>query len=216
MLLASYGGGLWHLDLNFNNNLGGLTLPNDLVGALLGGQLPQNVDLSQESFGAYRLLNSGAALRWMLFDFGARRARMTAAQRTQIAANLAFNSAHQTVTLKVLESYYAWQAANGQLAAASSALEAARKLAAAADAKAEHGLLTQPLLLQARQAEAEADYALQTRKAAAEVTWVDMAEAVGIPPGVSIKVANADYGKLEQQLQSPLDTHIRAALSSRS
>ena len=59
VLLASYGGGLWHLDLNFNNNLGGLSLPNDLVGALLGGQLPQNVDLSQESFGAYRLLNSG-------------------------------------------------------------------------------------------------------------------------------------------------------------
>ena len=151
----------------------------------------------------------------MLFDFGARRAKMTMAQRTQIAANLAFNSAHQTVTMKVLESYYAWQAAKGQLSAASSALEAARKLAAAADAKAEHGLLTQPLLLQARQAEAEADYALQTRKAAAEVTWVDLAEAVGIPPGVSIKVANADYGKLEQQLQSPLDTHIRAALSNR-
>jgi outer membrane protein len=215
VLLASYGGGLWHLDFNFNNNLGGLPLPNDLVGALLGGQLPQNVDLSQESFGAYRLLNSGAALRWMLFDFGARRAKMTAAQRTQIAANLTFNSAHQTVTLKVLESYYAWQAAKGQLAAASSALEAARKLAAAAGAKAEHGLLTQPLLLQARQAEAEADYALQTRKAVAEVTWVDLAEAVGISPGVSIKVANADYGKLEQQLQSPLDTHIRAALSNR-
>jgi hypothetical protein len=33
----------------------------------------------------------------MLFDF-ARRARMTAAQRAQIAANLTFNAAHQAVT----------------------------------------------------------------------------------------------------------------------
>jgi outer membrane protein TolC len=92
----------------------------------------------------------------MLFDFGARRARMNAAQRAQIAANLTFNAAHQTVTFKVLESYYGWQAAKGQLAAATSASEAAKKLAAAAGAKAENGLLT-TAVAQAKQAEAEAD-----------------------------------------------------------
>ena len=211
VLLASYGGGYWNLDMNFNN-IGGLPLPNDLIGALLGGQLPQNADINLGASGAYRALNSGAALRWMLFDFGARRARMTAAQRAQIAANLTFNAAHQAVTFKVLESYYAWQAAKGQLAAATSALEAAKKVAAAAGAKADHGLLTEPQLLQARQAEAEADYALQTKRAAAEIAWVDVAEAVGIPPGIPVQVARADYLKLEQELQKPLDAHIRAAL----
>jgi outer membrane protein len=217
VLLTSYGGGLWDLDINFNN-VGGLPLPNDLIGAVLdvlGGQLPQNIDLDLEASGAYRLLNTGAALRWMLFDFGARRARMTAAQRAQIAANLTFNAAHQAVTFKVLESYYAWQAAKGQLAAATSASEAAKKLAAAAGAKAEQGLVTQPLLLQARQAEAEAEYAVQTTRAAAEVAWVDVAEAVGIPPGMPVKVASADYARLEQELQKPLDAHLRAALSTR-
>ena len=214
VLLTSYGGGLWDLDQNFNN-IGGLPLPNDLIGALLGGQLPQNADINLEASGAYRLLNSEAALRWMLFDFGARRARMNAAQRAQIAANLTFNAAHQTVTFKVLESYYAWQAAKGQLTAATSASEAAKKLAAAAGAKAENGLLTQPLLLQAKQAEAEADYAVQTTRAAAEVAWVDVAEAVGISPGIPVKVASADYAKLEQQLHKPLDAHIRTALSTR-
>ncbi len=214
VLLASYGGGFWDLNMNFNN-IGGLLLPNDLIGALLGGQLPQNADINLGASGAYRALNSGAALRWMLFDFGARRARMTAAQRAQIAANLTFNAAHQAVTFKVLESYYAWQAAKGQLAAATSALEAAKKLAAAAGAKADHGLLTQPLLLQARQAAAEAAYAVQTTRSAAEVAWVDLAEAVGIPPGMPVKVVSADYARLEQQLQKPLDAHIRAALSSR-
>ena len=74
---------------------------------------------------------------------------------------------------------------------------------------------TQPLLLQARQAAAEADYALQTTKAAAEVAWVDLAEAVGIPPGMPVKVAGADYVRLERQLQEPLDAHIRAVLSTR-
>jgi outer membrane protein len=106
VLLASYGGGFWNLDMNLNN-VGGLPLPNDLIGAVLGFQLPQNADLDLEASGAYRALNSGAALRWMLFDFSARHAKMTAAQRAQIAANLTFNAAHQEVTFKVLESYYA-------------------------------------------------------------------------------------------------------------
>ncbi len=215
VLLTSYGGGVWNLDMNFNNNIGGIPLPNDLIGAVLGGQLPQDADLDLEAAGTYRLLNSGAALRWMLFDFGARHAKMTAAQRTQIAANLAFNAAHQTVTFKVLESYYAWQAAKGQLEAAANASVAAREVAAVADAKAAQGLLTQPLLLQAKQAEAETDYLLQSKKAAAEVAWVDVAEAVGITPSQPIKVVSADYAKLEQQLQKPLDAHIRAALSGR-
>jgi outer membrane protein TolC len=35
VLLASYGGGFWDLNMNFNN-VGGLPLPNDLIGALLG------------------------------------------------------------------------------------------------------------------------------------------------------------------------------------
>ena len=114
-----------------------------------------------------------------------------------------------------MESYYAWQAAKGQLTAATSASEAAKKLAAAAGAKAENGLLTQPLLLQAKQAEAEADYAFQTKRAAAEVAWVDVAEAVGITPGMPVKVASADYLNLHQELQKPLDAHIRTALSTR-
>ena len=60
--------------MNFNN-VGGLQLPNDLIGAVLGFQLPQNANLDLEASGAYRALNSGAALRWMLFDFGARRTK---------------------------------------------------------------------------------------------------------------------------------------------
>jgi outer membrane protein TolC len=215
VLLSSYGGGRWNLDTNFNNNLGGVPLPNNLVGAILGGQLPDNADLNLSSYGTYRFLNTGAALRWMLFDFGERRAKMTAAQRTQLAANLIFNASHQAVTFKVMQSYYAWQAAKRQLAAAEAAFQATHKVAEAAGAKADHGLLTKPLLLQARQADAEADYALQTARATAEVAWVDVAEAAGISPGTTLKVAGVDYSQLEKELQKPLDAHIRAALGTR-
>lgn len=215
VLLASYGGGFWGVDMNFNNNLTGLNERADLIGAVLGKDAPDNLDLDLSASGAYRALNTGTALRWMLFDFGARQAKMNAAQRAQLAANLAFNAAHQNVTFKVLQSYYAWQAARRQLAAAISASEAAKKVADAAGAKAGQGLLTEPLLLQARQVAAQADYAEQTASAAADTAWIDLAEAAGIPPGTSLKIASADYRKLEREMQKPLDAHIRAALGTR-
>lgn len=216
VLLSSYGGGYWSADMNFNNNLGGLNLPNNLVGALLGGKLPEDVDLDLHSSGAYRMLNTGAALRWMLFDFGGRHAKMTAAQRSQLAANLMFNASHQAVTFKTMQSYYAWQAAKRQFGAAQAASEASRKVAEAAAAMQQQGLLTEPLLLQAKQANAEADYALETARAAVEIAWIDVAETAGISPGTSLRVVDADYTKLERQLQKPLDAHIRAALSTRT
>jgi outer membrane protein len=215
VLLASYGGGLWNLDLNFNNNLSGLNQRSDLIGVLLGKEVPENFNLDQNASGAYRALNTGAALRWVLFDFGERQARMNAAKRAQLAANLAFNATHQSVTFKVMESYYAWQAAKRQTAAALAAFEASTKVSESAVAKTEHGQLTQPLLLQAQQASSQADYTLQTARTASDLAWIDLAEAVGIPPGTSLKVATADYGKLEQEMQKPLDAHIRSALSSR-
>ena len=214
-VLASYGGGFWELDMNLNSSLAGVRLPNNLVGAVFGGKIPKNFDLDLEASGAFRMLNTGAALRWMLFDFGERQARVTGAQRMQVAANLTFNAAHQGVVMKVLESYYAWEAAKRDAEAAASSAEAARKFSRSAAARAEQGLLTEPLLLQARQAEAETDYALQSANAAVEIAWVDVAEAVGIPPGLPVRVSQGDFLKIEKQLQKPLDAFIRAALSSR-
>ncbi len=215
ILLASYGGGLWDLDINFNNNLSGLGQRGDLIGALLGPAVPANVDLDLAASGAYRALNTGAALRWMLFDFGAREAKMDAARRSQLAANLAFNATHQAVILKVVQTYYACQAAKRQLAAAASATGAARRIAEAATAQAGQGLLTEPLLLLARQASAQADYAEQTARAAVDTAWIDLSEAVGFPPGTNLRIADANFDKLEQEMQKPLDAHVRAAMATR-
>ena len=50
VLLTSYGGGLWDLDQNFNN-IGGLPLPNDLIGALTGWPAPAECRSQSGSFG---------------------------------------------------------------------------------------------------------------------------------------------------------------------
>ncbi|MFZ4776947.1 MAG: hypothetical protein ACOYM3_16380, partial [Terrimicrobiaceae bacterium] len=58
-VMASYGGGIWDLDLNFNNNLTGLEKQAGLVGALLAEEIPTDITLDQKASGAYRAVNAG-------------------------------------------------------------------------------------------------------------------------------------------------------------
>lgn len=213
--MASYGGGIWNLDLDFNNNLSGLEKQAGLLGALVAGEIPAEIDLDQTTSGAYRALNAGAALRWMLFDFGTRQARHAAAKKILLAANLAFNAAHQTVAFRVTEAYYAVEVARRQVEAASVSRSSAADVLGAAEARFDQGLLTEPPLLQARQAKAQADYGLTSAQAAAALASVDLAEAVGIPPGQQLRLAPADFGKLRKGLQEPLDNYVKAALRKR-
>ena len=214
-VMASYGGGLWDLDLNFNNNLTGIEKQAGLIGALLAGALPTEIDLDQSASGAYRALNAGAALRWMLFDFGTRQARHDAAKKMLLASNLAFNAAHQTVAFRVTEAYYAVQSAGRQVAAAESSSSSAAVVLEAAEARFAQGLLTEPAVLQARQVKAQADYGLESARAAAGMAWVDLAEAAGLPPGLRLKLAAADFDKMGSALQKPLDQFVKAALQNR-
>ena len=214
-VMASYGGGLWNLDMNFNNNLSGLEKQAGLLGALFASEVPSQIDLDQNASGAYRAANAGAALRWMLFDFGTRQARHEAAKKMLAASNLAFNAAHQTVAFRVTESYYALESARRQAEAAATSASSAAEVLAATEARFTRGLLTEPPLLQARQAKAQADYGLESARAAASLAWVDLAEAIGLPPGQQLKLAAADFEKLRNGLQEPLDAYVKSALRKR-
>jgi outer membrane protein TolC len=214
-VMASYGGGIWDLDLNFNNNITGLEKQSGLLGALFAGVLPSEISLDEKASGTYRALNAGAALRWMLFDFGTRHARHEAAKKLLTAANLAFNAAHQTVAFRVTEAYYAVESARCQVEASQVAASSAADVLAAAEARFNRGLLTEPPLLQARQAKAQADYGLESARAASGLAWVDLAEAVGLPPGQHLRLAAADFGRLRSGLQEPLDNYVKAALRQR-
>lgn len=214
-VMASYGGGIWNLDLNFNNDISGIVNQAGLLGALFARDVPSEINLDENASGAYRALNAGAALRWMLFDFGTRQARHEAAKKMLVAANLAFNAAHQTVAFRVTEAYYAVESARRQVEAASAAAASSAEVLEAAEARFGRGLLTEPSLLQARQARAQADYGLESARAAAGLAWVDLAEAAGLPPGQHLKLAAADFAKLRAGLREPLDNYVNAALRKR-
>lgn len=214
-ILASYGGGAWDLNIHANNNLSGLQNQPGLIGAILAGALPSDISLDQQASGVFQAYKAGAALRWLLLDFGTRNALHKAALSTETAAQFAFNAAHQSVVFKVTEAYYAVLAARTQTRAAEAASASAEGILGAAEDRFRQGLVTEPLLLQARQAKAQADFELANIRAKSELAMVDLAEAAGLEPGTPLDIAEADFARLGEAFREPLENYLSSALRRR-
>ena len=214
-VLASYGGGAWDLNINANNNLSGLQNQPGLIGAILAGAVPTNISLDQQASGVFQAYKAGAALRWLLLDFGTRNALHKAAISAETASQFAFNAAHQTVVFKVTETYYALQAARTQTRAAEVSAASADGILGAAEDRFRQGLITEPLLLQARQAKAQADFELVNMRAKSELALIDLAEAAGLEPGSRLEVAEADFSRLGESFREPLESYLSSTLRSR-
>lgn len=212
---TTYGGGAWNLDLDFNDNLSGIDRQAGVLGAILAGADPGQLQLDQQANGVYRQLTTGAALRWMLFDFGAREALRYEAKSLQTAANLVFNAAHQTVSFRVTEAYYSVESARRITHAAERSAQAATEVLASFEERHARGLLTEPQLLQARQARAQADFQLSTAQSRTQLARIDLAEAVGAPPDCVLEIAPADFAALGNELREPLNRYVDAALQRR-
>ena len=77
------------------------------------------------------------------------------------------------------------------------------------------GLITEPLLLQARQAKAQADFELANIRAKSDMAMVDLAEVAGLEPGTPLDVAEADFSQLGESFREPLENYLSSALSTR-
>lgn len=214
-VLASYGGGAWDLNIQANNNLSGLQKQPGLIGAILAGAVPSEISLDQQAAGVFQATKAGAALRWLLLDFGTRNALHKAAISAETASQFAFNAAHQTVVFKVTEAYYALVAARAQTRAAESAAASAEGILGAAEDRFRQGLITEPLLLQARQAKAQADFELTNARSKSELAMIDLAEAAGLQPGMTLDVADADFSRLGESFREPLEKYLNSALRTR-
>ncbi len=66
------------------------------------------------------------AIKWLLFDFGQRRAKLEAVRADSFIANVSFTSVHQRLIFGVSQAYFNLGAACGRLNAARKALDTAR------------------------------------------------------------------------------------------
>jgi len=199
-LESSYGGGYWNQTLTGAKSQSGIVVP---------------VNFDDQASGAYSSLNAGVNLRYTLFDFGQRIASTKAAKQKQDAANLSFNAANQQVTFQVTQAYYTLETDRRLINTAEISAKSAVDVLAATQAKYDQGLLTEPALLQAKQAKAQADYDLVNARSNWEVARLNLIEVIGAEPQCGLKVAPYDFSKLNGRLVAPLDQFVQSTLKQK-
>lgn len=197
---SSYGGGYWSQNLSGAKSQSGIVVP---------------VNFDDQASGAYSNLSAGVNLRYTLFDFGQRIASVKAAKSTQTAANLSFNAANQQVTFQVTQAYYTLETDRRLIATAEISAKSAVDVLASTQAKYDQGLLTEPVLLQANQAKAQADYDLVNARSNWEVARLNLIEIIGAEPQCGLQVAPYDFSRLDSRLVAPLDQFVQTALKQK-
>jgi outer membrane protein len=152
------------------------------------------VDRSEVPLGSqfYRqtipVFEASLELNYTIFDFGARRGRITAESARVLAANFAFNDVHRRLIYEVQQAYYRLLNASGQEAAARASLANAQAVQQAAEERLHNGLATLPDVLEARSATAQAQYDLQAILGAEQIARGDLATALGASAIIVIRV----------------------------
>src|SRR5215470_13525806 len=155
------------------------------------GNLP-NVDiigggtLITESLLARAELNA----KWLLIDFGERNAIRASAREKLMMANVGFNGTHQKIVFDVTDRFYQLGTARQKVMVTQSALNAAKTVEQAAQARFDTGLATKPEVLQAQQQSAQSNFDLQASLGAESDARVALIKSIGLMPMVTLKVAD--------------------------
>ena len=158
---------------------------------------------------------STISAQWLLFDFGERDGLVGVARQVSTIANIAFTAAHQQVIYQVSLAYYAHAAAVARAATAQTALDNAKSIEAAADARQARGIGT---LIEAAQAhQITAQNTLMEIRARSEVanTHMTLIAAVGLSPLVNLQIADVAHHKLSSALGVPIERIVGDALARR-
>lgn len=199
-VVSSYGGGYWNQQFN------GSGVNVQQVGLIVPILMPD------EAGGAYTALHEGVGLRYTLFDFGQRIALRDSAKRSELASNLGFNATHQQVTYEVTQAYYTLETDRKLIEAAEVSVKSAEDILASTQAKYDQGMTTEPALLQAKQAKAQADFDLLGARANWEIAKLALLQAIGARPDAPLNVAKADFSKLGGGLLAPMGEFVNATL----
>ncbi len=154
-------------------------------------------------------------LRWLIFDFGGKRATLDAAQETLAAANFGFNATHQKIVFEVTRAYYSLAAVQGRREVARASLSLAETLQDAAESRRGRGLATLPEVLQARERTAHAAYEFQEAIAAETDAKMALLEAMGVRPTATLRVAGLAARALPASIEDTAEKLVGRALAQR-
>lgn len=176
---------------------GGVTNFNNLIGGMRN---------SRSGAGEIQTLG----LEWLLFDFGKREAILAAVQQAQIGANILFTAEHQKIIYSVTIAFYTHAAAVSRVHFLEKALENAKRVQEAAQARLKHGQGTIVDVTQAQQATAQTELRLVQAQGDVENTYLELVNAIGISPRTHFETENVSGRPLALD-----DTRLSDALFSR-
>ena len=154
--------------------------------------------------------------KWLLLDFGERKATRAAAREQLMMANVGFNGTHQKIVFDVTDRFYQLGTARQKVMVTQSALDASKTVEQAAQARFDNGLATKPELLQAQQQSAQSNFDVQASLGAESDARVALIESIGLLPTVSLKVTDLpDKSHLNAQTADSVGELITKALSQR-
>ncbi len=202
-LVASAGAGYEHAFVPFPTLKQGPG-PSD-VSVTGGGTLATDAVVERAALG----------VKWLLFDFGERKAVTTMAKEGLTMANVGFNAVHQQIVFTVTRRFYELNTARQRVAVAESSLRAADIVAQAAQARLDNGLATRPDVLQAEHQSAQAEFELEAARGALSDAQVAFVESLGILPTTRLQVADVSGKSFSENSADSLDDLLDRALTQR-
>src|SRR5258705_7185937 len=202
-LVASAGAGYERAFLPFPSLKQGPGPTNDTIRC--GGTLTTEAAAERATLG----------LKWLLFDFGERKAVVTMARENLMMANVGFNATHQQIVFTVTRRFYELNTARQKVEVAESSVRAAQAVAQSAQARFDNGLGTKPEVLQAEQQSAQAAFDLEAARGTLSDAQVAFVESLGILPTTKLQVAGVSEKPLSEYSADTLEDLIQRALSQR-
>ncbi|HXI50141.1 MAG TPA: TolC family protein, partial [Candidatus Saccharimonadales bacterium] len=159
--------------------------------------------------------NATLGLKWLLFDFGERKAASMMARENLMMANVGFNAVHQQIVFGVTRRFYELNTARQKVGVGESSLRAANTVAQSAQARLDHGLGTKPEALQAEQQSARAEFELVAARGELSDAQVALVESLGILPTTKLEVAEVPEKPFFEYSGDTLEALMERALSQR-
>lgn len=157
-----------------------------------------------------------AALNYVLYDFGQRKANAESAQAAFLASGFAHNAMLAEVALEVEEAYYAYLQSLALRDAASVNVKDTQESLKASQERRKAGVATIADVLQAATAASYAKLALQQAEGQIQSMKGGLATAMGLPADIQVTVAELPDVKDAPDVQGDLELLVKQALADRS
>lgn len=154
-------------------------------------------------------------MKWLLFDFGERKAVSTMAKEGLMMANVGFNAVHQQIVFTVTRRFYELNTARQKVGVAESSQQAATTVSQAAQARLDNGLATKPEVLQAEQQSAQAAFELEAARGTLSDVQMALVESLGILPTAKLQVEGVGEKPVSEDSADSMEVLIERALAQR-